>query len=95
MVALSNPPPDGGILDGTGVEVRAEVGQPLGVPPAETMPKFQTDVYKELINKFAWALGSTYRRSYSRLSAPARQLAISLAKEIVRGQGWPEHIRKP
>jgi len=67
---------------------------PLGVPASDTIIGFQTEVFKELINKFAWALGSTYRRAYSNQRTPARQLAIAIAKHIVDKQGYPEYMEK-
>ena len=67
---------------------------PLGIPPALTDPTLQQDSFKELINKLAWALGSTYHTHYSRSSSPTRQLAIQMAKHVVQGQGWPGHISK-
>jgi len=66
----------------------------LGVPSSDTVVGFQTEVFKELINKFAWALGSTYRLPYSNQRSPARQLAIAIAKHIVDIQGYPEYMRK-
>lgn len=66
----------------------------LGVPSAETVIGFQTEVFKELINKFAWALGSTYRQAYSNQRTPVRQLAIAIAKHVVAKQGYPEYMRK-
>jgi len=66
----------------------------LGVPGPETVVGFQTEVFKELINKFAWALGSTYRQAYSNQRTPVRQLAIAMAKHVVNTQGYPEYMRK-
>ena len=67
---------------------------PLGVPGKDTVVGFQTEVFKELINKLAWALGSTYRRQYRNQRTAVRQLAIAMAKEVVREQGYPEFMRK-
>jgi len=67
---------------------------PLGLPSAETILGFQTEVFKELINKFAWALGSTYRAPYSNQRTAVRQLAIRLAKAVVHGQGYPQYMAK-
>lgn len=68
--------------------------EPLGVPAPTTVVGFQTEVFKELINKFAWALGSTYRVPYSNKNTPARQLAIAIAKRVVERQGYPEYMEK-
>jgi len=67
---------------------------PLGVPGKDTIVGFQTEVFKELINKFAWALGSTYRQPYSNQKTPARLLAIRIAKRIVDQEGYPEYMAK-
>jgi len=66
----------------------------LGVPPRDTVVGFQTEVFKELINKFAWALGSTYRQPYSNQRSPTRQLAIAMAKHIIEKQGYPLYMAK-
>jgi len=68
--------------------------EPLGLPAPETIVAFQTEVFKELINKFAWVLGSTYRRPYSNKRSECRQLAISIAMNVVLKQGYPEYMRK-
>jgi len=64
----------------------------LGLPAFETQALLQTDVFKELINKLAWALGSTYRTQYGNTRTPTRQLAIALASHLVRTQGYPSKI---
>jgi len=68
--------------------------EPLGVPPPESIVGFQTEVFKELINKFAWVLGSTYRVPYSNKGSPARQLATLIAKRIIEKQGYPKYMEK-
>lgn len=77
-----------------GVPVPKVEGEPLGLPGKDTIVGFQTEVFKELINKFAWALGSTYRQQYSNQRTPARQLAIRMAKRVVDTQGYPEYMGK-
>jgi len=64
----------------------------LGVPASMTHVALQTDAFKELINKLACALGSTYRTNYSNTRPPTRQLAIKMAGYIVQGQGYPAKI---
>jgi len=66
----------------------------LGIPGKDTLVAFQTEVFKELINKLSWALGSTYRRPYSNQRTEVRQLAIAIAKHLVATQGYPEYMRK-
>lgn len=66
----------------------------LGLDGSRTILRLQTDAYKELINKLAWALGSTYRRPYGNTKTLARRVAVDLAKRIVEGHGYPSHFRK-
>ena len=68
--------------------------QLLGVPPQQTQASLQTDSFKELINKVAWALGSTYRTPYANTRTPTRRLAVAIAKHIVTTQGYPAKIGK-
>lgn len=72
----------------------SEGPEPLGVPAPTTIVGFQTEVFKELINKFAWALGSTYRLPYSNQGTKARRLATLIAKHVVEKQGYPEYMEK-
>lgn len=66
----------------------------LGVPASETHAALQTDAFKELVNKLAWALGSTYRTTYSNLRSPTRQLAIKMAGYVTQSQGYPGKIAR-
>lgn len=66
----------------------------LGIPAASTFPSLQSDAFKELINKLAWALGSTYRTRYSGTRSPTRVCALKMAQEVMRDQGYPRHIAK-
>jgi len=67
----------------------------LGIPVADTQPLLQADAFKELVNKLAWTLGSTYRVSYNNARTPARLLAIALAKLVVADSGYPAQIGYP
>ena len=67
---------------------------PLGISAAETVPQLQQDCFKELVNKFAWAIGSTYRQSYSGTRSNARIVARGLASQFVREHGYPRAIAK-
>jgi len=77
-----------------GAQTPKEESGLLGIPPSDTIVAFQTEVFKELINKFSWALGSTYRCPYSNQKTDARQLAIAMAKHVVGKQGYPTYMRK-
>lgn len=64
----------------------------FGVSPADTHPALQTDCYKELVNKLAWALGSTYRVNYGSQKSPARQYAQRIVQAVLRDNGYPVKI---
>lgn len=67
---------------------------PLGIPASSTQVALQTDVFKELINKLSWTLGSTFRRPYSNRRMKVRQLAVRIATRIIAQEGWPRQIGK-
>jgi len=67
---------------------------PLGVPPLETHLALQTDVAKELVNKIAWVLGSTYRVPYANMRTDARQYAWRIVKKVIEDHGYPSKISK-
>lgn len=65
---------------------------PLGRPAASLTPEARHEALKELVNKIAWALGSTYRCPYTNRKTPTRLLAITLAASVLDRQGFPEHL---
>ena len=67
---------------------------PLGVPPLDTHLALQTDVAKELCNKIAWVLGSTYRVPYANMRTEARQYAWRIVKKVLEDHGYPSKIAK-
>jgi len=69
--------------------------EPIGVPADRTLPPLQTDCVKELLNKLAWALGSTYRVTYGNKGSPARRRAWELAKQVLASEGYPSKIADP
>lgn len=66
----------------------------LGLPVAETQPLLQPDCFKEVVNKIAWAIGSTYRVPYRSPHTGARAVALNVAQWIIEAQGYPIHIRR-
>ena len=64
----------------------------FGVLPSTTHPALQQDVFKELVNKLAWVLGSTYRVTYSNPRSPARAYALRIVKAVLRDNGYPAKI---
>lgn len=64
----------------------------LGYPPGSgegfASGQDQTDCVKELANKLAWVLGSTYKKTYSSKRGPVRSFAELAALGIVRAQGY-------
>jgi len=62
---------------------------PLGVPAELAQPALQTSTYKELVNKLAWALGSSYGKPYNNMRTAARVWANSLAGQTIAKHGYP------
>jgi len=67
---------------------------PLGVPPGDTYSELQHVCFKELVNKIAWAVGSTYGRPYHNTRTSARLAAIEAAKAVVAEHGYPRNISR-
>jgi len=55
----------------------------------------QSEAYKELIGKLAWAIGSTYRAPYANTRTEARDWARVLAAATVNKHGYPANIGYP
>lgn len=68
---------------------------PLGIPAPRAQPLLQQDCFKELVNKLAWVLGSTYRVPYNNRRTAARAWALSLAKDTIAEHGYPSQIGHP
>ncbi len=66
----------------------------LGTPSADTHLALQQDVCKELVNKIAWVLGSTYRVPYANMRTDARQYAWRIVKQVLKDHGYPSKIAK-
>jgi len=78
-----------------GLPVGATLGKTaMGLPAHQTQSLLQTDVFKELVNKFAWVLGTTYHAPYGNLRTVARSQALILAGDIIRRHGYPKHLAK-
>ncbi len=73
---------------------RNPLPEPLGLPEGETQLALQQDICKEMVNKIAWVLGSTYRRNYSNMKTPAREYAWRIVKQVIKDHGYPDKIRK-
>jgi len=67
----------------------------LGIPAQECQPALQSDAYKEMVNKLAWAIGSCYDRPYNNTRTDARLAAIQLATGLVMAHGYPRKIAYP
>lgn len=68
--------------------------RPIGISAYLTQPELQTDTFKELVNKLAWAIGSTYKLSFSKRYSHVRVLAVDLARQLITDQGYPVKISK-
>jgi len=65
----------------------------LGIPAYEAQPPLQTEFYKELVGKLAWAIGSSYGAPYSNSRCAARIYAIDLAREVITEHGYSRMIK--
>ena len=74
--------------------VSSSAEPPLGIPPLDTHLALQTDCAKELVNKIAWVLGSTYRVPYANMRTDARQYAWRIVKKVLEDHGYPSKIAK-
>lgn len=68
---------------------------PLGIRPALAQPALQSDAFKELVNKLAWAIGSTYNAPYNNVRTPSRAMAVKFATAVVKEHGYPKSIGYP
>jgi len=67
---------------------------PLGIAPNSSDQQGQSDVFKELVNKLSWALGSVYRLPYSSSRNDVRVKAVGLASMVLHHEGYPVNISK-
>lgn len=67
---------------------------PLGVHVSQTLEALQTDCFKELVNKLAWALGSTYRTPFGNTRTATRILARQMATQVITNEGYPAKIAR-
>lgn len=65
----------------------------LGIPAYAAQQSLQSDFYKELVGKLAWAVGSTYGRPYCNRRSPVRRLAQDLARLVVTEHGYGEALK--
>lgn len=66
------------------------LGHPPGSGEGFASGQEQVDGFKELVNKLAWVLGSTYKHPYSSKKGPVHELAVRAARSIVRATGYPK-----
>jgi len=79
-------------VDSTNPNPKLKAADTLGIPAAFTHPQLQQDCFKELLNKLAWVLGSTYRKPYSGVRSPARRYALEMATVVMQEHGYPMKI---
>ncbi len=73
-------------------DLRPAGRDPLGVHISDVDPELTPEVLKELTNKLAWALGSTYKLSYHGKRSRVREAAWDAVKELIHQHGYPEAI---
>ena len=71
--------------------VSSRVDSPFGVAVSKT-GQSEWDVKKELQNKLAWVLGTTYGIPYSKRRDAAQAYASRMVTALVRDHGYP-HTR--
>ncbi len=64
--------------------VEGAFGEFVGSTPGETQLAFR----KELVNKLAWVLGSSYKKRYSGKTAPVTLYAQRMVSAILRDHGY-------
>ena len=64
----------------------------LGLDAQDCQPQLATDVFKELVNKISWAVGSTYRQSYSNTRSNVRHVSRLIAVRLITEHGYPASI---
>lgn len=62
--------------------------EPFGVAGPTVGPQVQSDVFKELINKLSWAIGSTYKKRYSGKQSDVGDYARMCAHAVIRDHGY-------
>jgi len=70
--------------------IKGEVIPPFGSPPGDVSAIIQSDVFKALINKISWAIGSTYKKRYSGKNTDVTNYARMCAHAIIRDHGYPQ-----
>ena len=65
--------------------VEGAFGSFVGDASGET----QLAIVKELTNKFAWCIGSTYKKRYSGKNTEVTQYAYRIVKKILADHGYP------
>jgi len=66
----------------------------MGVAIPDAKPELTYDMMRELGNKIAWAIGSTYRVPYRSKHSEAVKAAGLAALQVLDHHGYPAHIRK-
>lgn len=84
----ATPPRSGDSPQASFGNAQDSLGYPPGSGPGFASGQEQTDCVKELTNKIAWVLGSTYKKTYSSKRGPVHSLAQRVAKGIVKASGY-------
>jgi len=67
----------------------------LGISADKCQPALQSEAFKELVNKLAWALGSSYAMPYNNIRTVARLAAVEIATAVILAHGYPRSISYP
>ncbi len=66
----------------------------LGIPDADLDVGRHGGVWRELLNKLSWVIGTVYDVPYSSTNCRARETALVLARLLRETEGYPESMKK-
>ena len=61
----------------------------FGESPGKVSGETQLAIVKELTNKFAWCIGSTYKKRYSGKNSEVTKYAYRIVKKVLIDHGYP------
>lgn len=70
------------------------VQEPMGISSEAIDPKSHGPVWRELLNKLSWTIGSVYGVPYSKTDSEPRKQSLVLARLLLEDQGYPRNMRK-
>jgi len=68
--------------------------EPLGISSEDIDITTHSRVWRELLNKMSWVIGTVYGVPYSSTTCSARGEALVLARLLLADQGYPKSMMK-